>query len=195
MIGEGETILVPDGSETVTAALIQATANGASPTALLGEGGPDLSGRRAARELARAGVRVRLVYDAAMPSRVSGADRVWLGTEAIGAQGFLARVGSRTVLEEARRLEVSSTVLATTDKLTPGGELAPPIWGDRDDWLLWEDPPEGVRVEAQPFESIALASVDGFHTERGLEAPAALALRALATDDRLPPSGPEGLQP
>tara|TARA_R110002126_G_scaffold67964_6_gene171913 strand:- start:14135 stop:15244 length:1110 start_codon:yes stop_codon:yes gene_type:complete len=198
-LGEGETILVPEGSETVVAALIQATANGASPTALLGEGGPELSGRRAARELARAGVRVRIVYDAGLPSRVSGADRIWLGTEAIGAQGFLARVGTRTILEEARRLEVPSSVLATTDKLVPGGELALPAWGERDDWLLWEDPPEGVRVEAQPFESVPNSSVDGFHSERGPETPAALALQALATDDRIPPlgstAGPAGQRP
>ena len=99
-LGEGETILVPEGSETVVAALIQATANGSSPTALLGEGGPELSGRRAARELARAGVR-----------------------------------------------------------------------------------------EAQPFESVPNAAVDGFHSERGPESPAALALQALATDDRIPPPG------
>ena len=127
------------------------------------------------------GVRLTLVYDAALPGLLGRADRVWLGTEAIGAQAFLAAVGTRLLLQEAERLEVRSAVLATSDKLMPRGALAPPAWGARDGWLLWEDAPEGVRLESQPYEPVALDLPEFFITEHGAGSATDLALRALRT--------------
>ena len=81
-----------------------------------------------ARRLSRAGLAVSVCYDSALHAALDRADRVWLGTEAIGANAFLARVGTRGLLEEAARREVPVELLATSDKLMPAGELSRPSW-------------------------------------------------------------------
>jgi len=178
----GETILVTAYSETVALALETAWRMGKRPEALLAEGLPQLDGRRMAKRLIRAGVRVSLCYDAGLCAAVPRADRLWLSTEAIGTQSFLARVGTSQLVEECARQDVPVSVLATSDKLVPGGELRLPEWAARDTWLLWEDPPDGVRLESQFLELTAVDLPDAFVTELGTETIADLHLRALRVD-------------
>lgn len=180
-----ERILVHGFSRTVALALLEVHARGLDPEVVLSEGGADLGGRRMALELAPRGVRVTLVYDAALGTQVPGCDRVWLGTEAIGAQAFLGRVGTRALLEEARRVEVPSAVLATSDKLMPRGELDLPAWCESEPWLLWYGAPEGVRLEVQLFERVPLELADAFATEHGIERAAEFSLRSLRTESAL----------
>ncbi|MFN0007450.1 MAG: hypothetical protein ACKVXR_06035 [Planctomycetota bacterium] len=187
-LGRGEVILVTAWSETVTLALEAAWRLGRRPEAVLVEGMPGMDGRRMARRLSRAGIPVTMTYDAALLDLVPRADRVWLSTEAIGAGAFLARRGTRCLLEECSRRDVPTRILATSDKLVPGGELRLPAWGDRDPWLLWEDAPEGVRLESQCFERVPLDLAGGLLTEMGFEKPSALHLRALRVD-AAPPCG------
>lgn len=177
----GEVVLVHGYSDTVASALEAVASRGLSPEVVLTEGGPDLGGRRMARRLLPSGVKLRLIYDAALTGAVARADRVWIGTEAIGAQALVARVGTTALLEEAHRLEVPTAVLATSDKLVPGGEASLPAWSETDAWLLWENAPAGVRVDSQAFEQVPLELCDPFATEHGLSSAAELALRALRT--------------
>jgi Initiation factor 2 subunit family len=176
---QGEVVLVHGWSETVLLMLEEAQARGLCPEVVLTEGGPDLGGRRMARRLVNAGAKVRMVYDAALAQHVGRADRVWVGTEALGAGAFVARVGTRALLEEARRREVPSAVLTTSDKVTPRGELELPAWCAAAGWLLWEHAPEGVRVESQAFEAVPLDLPDRYFTEHGPLGASELALRAL----------------
>lgn len=187
--GRGECVLITSWSESVVLALEAAWRLGRRPEVLIGEGLPGLDGRRMARRLARAGISVTMVYDTALLASVPRADRLWLSTEAVGAGAFLARRGTRTLLEECSRREVPTRVLATSDKLLPGGALRLPAWCDRESWLLWEDAPEGVRLESQCFEPVPFELVGGFVTEIGLEAASALHLRALRVEPA-PPCGP-----
>jgi len=187
-LGRGEVILVTAWSETVALALEAAWRLGRRPEVLLGEGMPGVDGRRMARRLSRAGIPVTMSYDAALLDLVPRADRVWLSTEAIGAGAFLGRRGTRSLLEECSRREVPAKILATSDKLVPGGELRLPAWGERDTWLLWEDAPEGVRLESQCFERVPLDLAGGLLTEIGFETPSALHLRALRVE-AAPPCG------
>jgi translation initiation factor 2B subunit (eIF-2B alpha/beta/delta family) len=84
-------------------------------------------------------------------------------------------------VECARELGVATTVLATTDKLTPGGDLRLPDWASGEAWHLWESAPKDVEVEAQPFESVGLEWVDGVATEVGLMLPGDLQQAPLRT--------------
>ena len=102
---------------------------------------------------------------------VRRADRVWLGTDALGTDEFLGRVGTGALVERAKELGVLTTVLATTDKLTPGGDLKLPDWASGEAWHLWESAPKDVEVEAQPFEPVGLEWVNGVATEVGLMLP------------------------
>lgn len=187
-LGRGEVILVTAWSETIALALETAWRRGKRPEVLIGEGLPGLDGRRMARRLARAGIPVTMAYDAALLGLVPRADRLWLSTEAIGAGAFLARRGTGNLLEECSRRDVPTRILATSDKLVPGGALRLPAWCDRETWLLWEDAPEGVRLESQCFESVSLELAGAFLTEIGLEAASALHLRALRVE-AAPPCG------
>jgi len=181
-VEHGEVVLITSWSETVALALESAWRIGKRPQAMIGEGLPGLDGRRMARRLARAGIPVTMCYDAALLGLVPRADRLWLSTEAIGAGAFLARRGTRSLLQECARREVPARVLATSDKLVPGGDLRLPAWCERESWLLWEDAPEGVRLESQCFESVPLELAGAFLTEVGLESTSALHLRALRVE-------------
>ncbi len=180
-IERGEVLLVQGYSDTVVRAIEAVAERGLSPEVVLTEGGPDLGGRRMARRLSVCGAKLRLIYDAALCGAVARADRVWLGTEAIGAQAVALRVGSGALLEEARRQDVPCTIFATTDKLVPGGDLQLPGWAEHDQWLLWESAPDGVRLDSQAFERVPLDLCDLFATEHGAMNIAELSLRALRT--------------
>lgn len=175
----GELVLLNAYSHTVALALAAAWRAGKHPEVVVCEGLPSLEGRRMARRLSRAGLMVTLCYDATLNTALARADRVWLGTESIGVDAFLGRVGTRSLLEEAARLEVPVELLATSDKLMPAGELYRPSWPERDTWLLWDEAPENVRLETQCFEAAPLDLVGHLITECGHETPARLSLRAL----------------
>ena len=177
-----EIVLVVGYSETIACALEEAHHAGKRPGVWIAESLPYLDGRRMARRLARAGLTVHLGYDSALLAAVPRADRVWLPTEAIGAHAFLARIGTRVLIEEAERREVPVTILATSDKLVPGGELSLPAWCARDTWLLWDEAPEGIHLESQAFETVPIDLPGRFWTEIGLETAAGLHLRALRVE-------------
>ena len=193
-LAAGETILVTSCSETVALALETAWRMGKDPAVLMPEGLPDLDGRRMARRLSRAGIAVTLVYDSALLSLVPRVDRVWLSTEAVGAGAFLARTGTRSLIEECARRDVPVRVLATSDKLVPGGRLELPGWAAREGWRIWEDAPESVRLESQFYEIVPTALLElvgGFLTEIGPEAVAAMHVRALRIEPARPGPGIE----
>lgn len=181
----GETIFVHGYSRTVGLVILEAQKRGLAPHVVVTEGSPDLAGRRMADWLAAHGVALRLVYDAAALGEAVRSDRIWLGTEAIGAHAFLARVGTVQLIEEAHRQGVPVIVVATSDKLMPQGQLDLPRFCQRDRWLLWEHAPEGVEVASQFYEEVPLALADYFATEYGAERVAELSLRCLRTDDPL----------
>jgi hypothetical protein len=164
----GEVILIHGWSETVARGVEFAQAKGIVPEIIVSEGGPDLGGRRLARRLVASGLSVRFIYDAALVDAVRRVDRLWLGTEAIGARHFMGRVGTRAVLERARELDIPSAVIATTDKITPDGQVTEPTWAADEPWHLWEGAPYGVTVESQSFEPVPLELAGAFATNEGL---------------------------
>jgi len=178
---QGEILCVHGYSTTVVGVISGLQERGLNPQLVMSEGTPDLGGRRMARELVPLGVQVRLCYDVALASQVANADRVLIGTEAIGPECVLGRVGTTALFQEARRREVPTLVLATADKWMPRGELMLPRWCEKDPWLLWESAPDGVELESQAFERVPLSLVDLFATECGLESASQFSLRALRT--------------
>ncbi len=179
---KGETICVPAFSETVAQAIEQAVAEGLRPKLALGEGGPVLGGRQMALRLEHSGISMSLYYDAALPSHLVRCDRMWLGTEAIGAGSMLAINGTQTLMAEAHRQGVPVALLATSDKLMPQAELRLPEWAERESYLLWDAPTEGLSVQSQFYERVPLDNAQIIATELGLRTPAQFALQSLATD-------------
>ena len=185
----GEVICVHGYSDTVALALEAASGRGLAPEVLVSEGGPDLGGRRLARRLNKAGLHVRYVYDSALSGWAARADRIWLGTEAIGAEAFLGLMGCANLCEQARQQGIPVAVLASSDKLLPGGmSLATPDWGQNSTWQLWGDAPEGVRVESQPYELVSVDLPNLFVSESGPATAADYSLQFLRTAEGELPS-------
>jgi hypothetical protein len=174
-----EAVLVHGYSETVILALAAAQDSGLRPRVTVGAGAPDQSGKRLARELAGLGLYARVVWDAVALGSAPDADRIWLGTEALGPESFLGLVGTRLLLEEAARAEVPVELLCTSDKWVPGGHLELPAWGDEEPWALWSHAPGEVMLDSQPFEAIGCELVEAWITERGREPLAEFSLRSL----------------
>jgi hypothetical protein len=172
-------VLVAAPSEHVGACLAR---HAAGCHVILSDGGATLAGRLLARQLAQAGCEVRFVYDSALPGLVHEADMVWIGTEAIGAEGFVAPVGTRMVLAEAVRQEVPLRLLATSDLVLPGADLELPRWGDEETWRLWEDPVNRALLESQPFERVPFPQQLMVACEQGLLRPSDYALAVLDTE-------------
>ena len=181
-IEPGEVLVVPGFSETVALAIERLVEEGLAPILILGEGGPSLGGRQMVRRLEHTSLSMRLVYDVALGAELPQADRVWLGTEAIGPASMVGLKGTGALLTEARRRQVPCTVFATTDKVMPGARLELPAWAQRESYLLWDGPAEGLTVDAQYFEHTLLDGQALLATEVGLRTPAQLALQALRTD-------------
>jgi translation initiation factor 2B subunit (eIF-2B alpha/beta/delta family) len=175
-------VLVHGYSSLCLSALIEAQNAGLAPRVLLSELAADASGKRMARELITHGVSVRLTWDLAAIAAVEAVDRVWLGCEAAGAGLCAAHVGTTLLLERAREAEVPTRVLATPTDLLPGGELELPAWGADEHDSLWCLAPEGVVLEAQPFELVDPDLADLWLTEAGPETFGEFCLRALRSE-------------
>jgi len=178
-LGREETILIHGYSETALGVVTAAQKAGLFPEVLLAQGAADQSGLRSARHLANHGVRVRLAWDVAVVANVDEVDRIWLGTEAVGAGAFLAPVGTSLLLEQAERLEVPAAVLCTVDKLVPGGSVQLPPWGEEESWNLWAYAPEGVELSSQPLERVDAEKIGLWLTEAGEETLAEFCTRGL----------------
>ncbi|MBK7878718.1 MAG: hypothetical protein IPJ77_23925 [Planctomycetes bacterium] len=185
-LAKGDIVLATAWSETLALALELAWKAGKKPHLLMGESLPWLDGRRMARRVVPEGVRVTLVYDAALLRELERADRVWTPAEAVGARAFATRVGTRTLLEAARAREIPVDLVTTSDKLVPGGELALPRWCKRTPELLWDGALEGVTLELDCYEAVPLELTPEPITEAGRERVADLALRALRAEPESP---------
>lgn len=163
----GEEVLLVGPSEALLVALEEAWRAGREPRCLVGEGRPDLVGKRAARRLARTGPRVTIVLDAAVAQLLERVDRVWVGTEAVGGERFGGRLGYAALLERARLLEVPCELLATSDTDHPCGEVRLPSRTDEETELLWGDAPEGVSVFGAFLDALPCSLVDRRIDEHG----------------------------
>lgn len=172
-------VLVASPSDLIEACLV---GSGGGRRVILSDGGPTLTGRALARKLIQAGCEVRFAYDSALPGLVQEADAVWVGSETLGAAGFVAPLGTATVLAEAQRKEVPVRLLATPDLVLPGAALELPPWGDSEHWRLWEDPVPRAHLESQPFERVPYSQQLTIACEEGLLRPSEYALAVLDTE-------------
>lgn len=175
-IDQAEQIVTYSRSGTVLAAIEPALEQTGDLAVTLSEARPGREGVDVARQLADAGADVQLTYDAALPAMVGKAGLVLVGADAITAQAFVNKTGTRTLLEQAQRASTPTRLLASRDKLWPaaletGPSLAP-------EGSLDLDLPEAVETRAPLFERVPLELVDRIVTEEGPHEPACLADRA-----------------
>lgn len=134
------------------------------------ESRPMNEGRGLAEALARAGVDVTFAVDAAIEALAGECDIVVLGTDAVGDDGVVNKIGSAALTRAARDAGAGVYVLADQTKLLPRGY--PQIIDEpRPDSEVWDDAPAGVTVWNRYFEVVPLERVTGIVTEEGLRSP------------------------
>jgi methylthioribose-1-phosphate isomerase len=161
-------------SGTVQAALERACEAG--PVRVqLSEARPGGEGLGLARELAAQGADVELTYDAQLATAIGEADLLLVGADAITADAFVNKAGTRPLLAHAQQAGTPTRVLAATTKLWPTEALGEPLVDAEADWH--PDVPAQVDVHAPLFERVPLDLADRIVTEQGALEPEALGER------------------
>ncbi len=161
----------PDGwiatlsaSGMVRDALIEVRRRNLSPRALVGEGRPRLEGRQLAAALARAGIPVWLMVDAALPLLVSQAQAVWIGADAVTDRGVINKVGSYALALAAREHSVPVYALAGRRKFIPANTPALQIL-EMPPSEVWDEPAHDVKPRNVYYELVPLELLRGVVVE------------------------------
>lgn len=171
--GADPTIVTWSYSGTVVAVIAQ-VATTRPLTVICAEGRPRLEGRRLAATLASTGARVILTTDAGAMSTLDRVSAVVVGADAILADRWINKVGTRALAAAAAQIGRPVVVVATRDKALPPileGRLDLPA-GDPTD--IWSDPPDAVEVSSPVFEPIPAELATWFATDVGLLTPSDL---------------------
>lgn len=176
LLSQEDVVATHSRSSTVLATLRNAFAQGKRFTVLLTESRPLAEGVTLARELAAAGIPVRLFTDAAVGWIVSEARIVLVGADAVTREGVINKVGTWPLVLAARERAVAAFALASSDKFVPAGYELPPEPPRQPDEIL-PSPPSGVEVVNRYFEATPLDLFAGVVTEDGVLEPEAVAER------------------
>lgn len=132
------------------------------------EGRPALEGRQMAAALASAGAPVTLFSDAAIAEALHRADAVLVGADAVAADWFINKVGTRMVAATAAQAGVPVYVLASRDKFCAPVLSRSIIPRDGAAAEIWDAPPAGIAVRNPYFERIPLDLVTALATDGGI---------------------------
>jgi translation initiation factor 2B subunit (eIF-2B alpha/beta/delta family) len=119
LVRPGSIVLTYSNSTAVRLALWRAIAEGKRFIVVCSESRPANEGVALAEDLAGRGVPVYLAVDAALFGWLGIADLVLTGADAIMTTGIVNKVGTRPLLETARRLHVPAYALADSTKWLP----------------------------------------------------------------------------
>ncbi len=170
LVSQDDVVATHSRSSTVLAALKQAAAQGRRFTVLVTESRPLAEGVTLARELAAAGLPVRLFTDAAVGSIASEARIVLVGADAVTQEGVVNKAGTWPLALAARERAVPVYALATREKFVPSDYELPPEAPREPDEILPGAPP-GIEIVNRYFETTPLDLFHGLVTEDGVLPP------------------------
>jgi translation initiation factor eIF-2B subunit delta len=132
------------------------------------EGRPVFEGRTLAARLAAAGCRVRFFTDAAIGHALDGCDAVIVGADAVSAQWFVNKSGTRLLAAAAAHCGVPVYVLAGREKFVTADveKHLEIVEGNLDE--VWPDAPATISIRNPYFERTPLELVAGVVTDVGM---------------------------
>jgi translation initiation factor 2B subunit (eIF-2B alpha/beta/delta family) len=175
LIKDGSHVLTHSRSSTVAAALLYARRSGKTFRVVATESRPLCEGRALASELAREGIRVTLIADAATAVAIADLDFVITGADHINPSAVVNKIGTRLIALAAREKGIPVYALADTTKFI--GTLLK-FDDDHPGEELWGEAPPGVEVINRYFEPVPLDLFAEIITERGRLAPLEASLQA-----------------
>jgi len=172
IIKNNDTILTHCHSTNVSKALIYAHKKGKKFKVFNTETRPLYQGRKTAKELSRAGIKVTMFTDSALATAMEKEDKndkefvtkVFIGADALLKEGIINKVGSRTIAELAKINNIPVYVVADSWKFT---EKKVPI-EERKLNEVWDKAPRKIKIRNPAFEFVPKKYLDGIVSELGI---------------------------
>jgi translation initiation factor 2B subunit (eIF-2B alpha/beta/delta family) len=177
LMEDGAVVLTHSRSSSVLTSLIEAHRSGRRFEVVATESRPLLEGRTLGESLAREGIKVTLIADAAAALVMGGVDFVIVGADRVTPESLVNKIGTRMITLAAREGGKPVYSLCDTSKFIAAA-LANDEQKSSDE--LWPDAPVGVKVLNRYFETTPLAHFAAIVTEDGPLAPSEASRRALA---------------
>ncbi|MFH1307883.1 MAG: hypothetical protein ABIH72_03440 [archaeon] len=170
LIKKNDVIFTHCHSTNVLNALIYAKKNGKIFEVYNTETRPLLQGRKTAKELRKAGIKVTIFVDSALSIALSGeqgnkkVDKVFLGADAILKKGIINKVGSEVIAQVAKNQGISLYVVADSWKFT---KQKVPI-EQRKLNEVWDNAPKNIKIKNPAFEFIDKKYIKSIVSELGI---------------------------
>jgi ribose 1,5-bisphosphate isomerase len=159
-------------SSVVTAILLEARKQGKHFNVINTETQPRLQGRKTAKELLDAGIKVFHVVDSAMRWAVNHyeVNLILIGADSVTSEGtVLNKIGSRLLALVAHEEHVPFYVATPLLKYNPQTSFGVIEKIEmRDTSEIWENPPKGLQILNPAFETVSRRYIDGLITEAGI---------------------------
>ncbi len=170
LIKKDDVIFTHCHSTNVVNALIYAKKKGKKFEVYNTETRPLFQGRKTARELRRAGIKVTMFVDSALGVALSKeqgtkkADKVFLGADAILKKGVINKIGSEVIANIARDNKIPVYIVADSWKFT---KSKIPL-ENRKLNEIWNRAPKKIKIKNPAFEFVNKKYISGIVTEFGL---------------------------
>ncbi len=171
LIKKNDVIFTHCHSTNVVNALIYAKKKGKKFEVYNTETRPLFQGRKTARELKKAGIKVTMFIDSALGVALSKeqgtkkVDKVFLGADALLKNGIINKIGSETIAKLAKQEKIPVYVIADSWKFT---KKKIPI-EQRELNEVWDVAPKGIKIKNPAFEFVPKKYITRVITEKGGE--------------------------
>jgi translation initiation factor 2B subunit (eIF-2B alpha/beta/delta family) len=133
---------------------------------------PLYQGRKTARELRRAGIKVTMFVDSAVATAIERdnrkdklyATKIFLGADALLSKGVINKIGSKTIVELAKIHKIPVYIIADSWKFT---KKKVPM-EERALNEVWDKAPKKIKIKNPAFEFVPKKYIKGIITEYGL---------------------------
>ncbi len=169
IIKNNDVIFTHCHSTNVVNALIYSKKKGKKFEVYNTETRPLFQGRKTARELKKAGIKVTMFVDSALGVALSKeqgtkkADKVFLGADALLKKGVINKIGSEVISQIAKNEKIPVYIIADSWKFS--NEKTP--IENRKINEIWDKAPKGVKIKNPAFEFIKKKYITKIITEHG----------------------------
>jgi len=172
LIKNNEKIFTHCHSTNVVNALIYAKKHGKKFRVYNTETRPLFQGRKTAKELRKAKIKVTMFVDSAIAIAIEKqnkkdriySDKVFLGADALLKNGIINKIGSGMIAELASKHKIQLYIIADSWKFT---KSKIPI-ENRKLNEVWDKAPKNIRIQNPAFEFVDKKYISGIVTEFGL---------------------------
>ena len=168
LIKNGDVIFTHCHSTNVINALIYAKKQGKKFEVYNTETRPLFQGRKTARTLKKAGIKVTMFVDSALGVALSKeqgtkkADKVFLGADALLKSGIINKIGSEVIARIAKQEKIPVYIIADSWKYSPK-EIKLEQRAFRE---VWNKTHRGIKVKNPAFEFVPKKYIKGIITEK-----------------------------